>query len=496
MDENNNKKVHGRKDGLVGVLRTRLAGNSYYAPVTIRDFFTFERDPSNPHDSNAVMVMKNGSRVAGHLPARVVSWLSELLDNDVVRLSGGRIDREYSEYKHAPYLSIDVIAGESWEDVSRPFEGPVNEFESLHNLVLAAYDGASKSPGFSRDLYRRIKHLKQGDLLPGTMLLLKLIPSMERVASWGKRMGEVRAAADRLEQVAVSEAVHAGWFTIFPLHGDGRNHVPYVLLSDAVTSGAASVHEKDGHGFVPEIVLHNNLGVPILINEGELLVGAKQDRTINVTIMAPAESEFVVPVSCVEAGRWHHTSEGFSAESVAPRKVRHTKLKSVIHSVMAGGAARSDQEGVWESVSSLLNEADTRSRTSCVTDAIRHERENNELLDHKPDLPGDTRGVVVTLGDKLLGIELFDSPGTFGKLWKRIWESYVVGTPPKQEQEAKGPEPDPEFAKKLVQEITTRLEPSPVSLGEGVEVVVKTGDMVGSGVVYDGVLCALSVLSG
>jgi hypothetical protein len=39
--------------------------------------------------------------------------------------------------------------------------------------------------------------------------------------------------------------------------------------------------------------------------DGEELIGAKQNRALNLTILAPAKQVIVIPVSCVEAGRWH-----------------------------------------------------------------------------------------------------------------------------------------------------------------------------------------------
>jgi ARG and Rhodanese-Phosphatase-superfamily-associated Protein domain len=40
-------------------------------------------------------------------------------------------------------------------------------------------------------------------------------------------------------------------------------------------------------------------------DDGQELVGAKQNRVLNVTVLIEAESEVLLPLSCVEEGRWH-----------------------------------------------------------------------------------------------------------------------------------------------------------------------------------------------
>jgi hypothetical protein len=49
--------------------------------------------------------------------------------------------------------------------------------------------------------------------------------------------------------------------------------------------------------------------------EGEDVVGAKQNRTINLSILVPAQAEVIAPVTCVEAGRWHARSAQFASSS-------------------------------------------------------------------------------------------------------------------------------------------------------------------------------------
>ncbi len=93
--------------------------------------------------------------------------------------------------------------------------------------------------------------------------------------------------------------------TLFPLI---RRRVPiqeldYLLLEDGIAQGKVRVTELHAGGSVPELRLENNADLPVLLVDGEELVGAKQNRVLNLTILAPAKHTTVIPVSCVEAGR-------------------------------------------------------------------------------------------------------------------------------------------------------------------------------------------------
>ena len=51
---------------------------------------------------------------------------------------------------------------------------------------------------------------------------------------------------------------------------------------------------------------------PVLFVDGDELIGAKQNRVVNLTILVPALTTLKIPVSCVEAGRWQATSHTFT----------------------------------------------------------------------------------------------------------------------------------------------------------------------------------------
>jgi len=51
--------------------------------------------------------------------------------------------------------------------------------------------------------------------------------------------------------------------------------------------------------------------VPVI--EGEDLIRARQNRNVNSTFLIPGKTETVLPVSCVERGRWRYQGNSFQS---------------------------------------------------------------------------------------------------------------------------------------------------------------------------------------
>src|SRR3990172_9050720 len=85
----------------------------------------------------------------------------------------------------------------------------------------------------------------------------------------------------------------------------------YVTLDEALERGFR-IREVSESGSVPELIAQNPTDADVLLYDGEELVGAKQNRILNVTVLVAAESMLTIPVSCVEQGRWSYRSDAFA----------------------------------------------------------------------------------------------------------------------------------------------------------------------------------------
>jgi len=139
--------------------------------------------------------------------------------------------------------------------------------------------------------------------------------------------------------------------TVFPLLGTEAPAPDYLLLEAALAEGRVEIRELDLAGSVPELRLVNRAERPVLVVEGEELVGAKQNRVVNTTILVAAGSELVIPVSCVEQGRWGYRSDAFSSgEKMMHFSLRRDTQDSMLCCLKRDGSFRSDQGRVWDNI--------------------------------------------------------------------------------------------------------------------------------------------------
>jgi hypothetical protein len=234
-------------------------------------------------------------------------------------------------------------------------------------------------------------------------------------------------------RVRVGRGVARHNLTIFPLYADEElKPADYVPVGIAIREGLGKVTEISEAGSVPKLAI-DNLGIsPILILDGEELIGARQNRIANITILAPAKKTMPIPVSCVERGRWHYHNttraarEFTDSPQVMNHEARAMKMKHVSHSLINFGARMADQGAVWNLMSAVQMKMGFASPTQAMSDVYEHRRESIDdyLADVKPEQ--NQIGAIFAINGKPAGVELFDSAETFATYLPKIMRSYAL----------------------------------------------------------------------
>jgi hypothetical protein len=217
--------------------------------------------------------------------------------------------------------------------------------------------------------------------------------------------------------------------TMYPLLGPDVSAAEYTTLDEAVAEGSARVTEVSEEGSVPELRFINKGPRPVLIVDGEELVGAKQNRIVNLTILVPAQTTITIPVSCVEAGRWTRRSSS-EAFSTAPRAHyatgRASKMEQVTTSLLETGSRRSDQTAIWNDIAEKSERLAAFSPTSAAEAMyVSHGDRLEKALAALPAVENQ-RGAVFAIDRQLVGLELFDCAATLRKLLPKVIRSYAL----------------------------------------------------------------------
>jgi hypothetical protein len=232
-----------------------------------------------------------------------------------------------------------------------------------------------------------------------------------------------------LEQdVKVGDGVAVGGLRVFPLTGLTVGGPPYLTGPEAYDAGLIEVSELDPPQ-VPFLAVTNLADVPILLVEGEMLIGGDQNRTMNVAVLCPPLALIHVPVSCVEAGRWGARRAMSTSRRHAPGSLRAAKTANLEPRTGDDSGRRSDQGRIWEEVDRQSSAHGVESETSALEDVLQEveDRLAGELDLIEP-LP-DQIGVICMIGDRVAGLDLFDRPATLGEHLRGIVAGHVLDAP-------------------------------------------------------------------
>ena len=229
--------------------------------------------------------------------------------------------------------------------------------------------------------------------------------------------------------------------TVFALLSDYNADFDYLTLDEALAKDLIEVGEVSRGGSVPELKVVNKSDRMVLILDGEELVGAKQNRIVNTTILIAGNTTTVIPVSCVEQGRWTYRSDKFSSEKrLMAGTLRAHKAEQVKFSLKNSGRFSSDQGAIWNQVERMAMQRNAVSPSMAMSEIYRKEASSlGKYVEHF-DLTDSQVGAVFVINGKVAGMDSFGKPETFSKVFEKLVQSYAldaIGSSGKDREKAK-----------------------------------------------------------
>ena len=211
-----------------------------------------------------------------------------------------------------------------------------------------------------------------------------------------------------------------------PVFKEQTKHIEkYTSLKEALEKKKISITEKEGKegAEVNTLYAQNTSKDTLFLMAGEVIQGGKQDRVIGEDVVLPPNSKVMLPVYCVEQGRWSagrrdgNNFNGYYAVSgQSVRKAVEVDKK---------------QSEVWNKVADANTKNKVSTSTSAYTalasstDYAKAEKEYLDVLRPKLAAEKDIVGVIVVSGDKVIGVEIFATEQLFRKLSDNLLRAYI-----------------------------------------------------------------------
>ena len=300
-------------------------------------------------------------------------------------------------------------------------------------------------------------------LLPVLASILAVVPGLARTAA---------AAEPSVTGPVLHENV-----ALFFVHGTSAPGPVPATLSEALARGTVEVHET---GDVQELRIENKGAEPVFVHIGDIVKGGKQDRVLTVSLLLePFSKPVPVGAFCVEQGRWaargkEDVTRFAASEALMPSREAKVALARkaapqapAAEPVEPHAAApspernagsrpehqrrteqrqlrtlpgRDGQGEVWRSVDVMQRMlsaslaapvAAEESRTSLQLSLENQKLKAAQAAVVEKLLPAglakdDILGVVVAVGGRLSGADVYPSNGLFRKMWPKLAQAAAV----------------------------------------------------------------------
>lgn len=205
---------------------------------------------------------------------------------------------------------------------------------------------------------------------------------------------------------------------IIPIKTPPSYKFDILTLKKGFELGLAEVKECE-HSTVNTLIVKNNSVTPLLLVDGEEIIGGDQNRIVNATILIAPNSEEKIPVNCTEHGRWAYKSEFKQSEYMANYRTRSAKEKAV-------RANMSGQQAVWDSIEDLEMSRSFSSPTQAMSESYENLKVDlDEFISNFKALDGQT-GAVIIIDGEIKGFELFLNSQIYHEYHEKILKSYLI----------------------------------------------------------------------
>ena len=225
------------------------------------------------------------------------------------------------------------------------------------------------------------------------------------------------------ENFSLLDPVSVSGLTVYPISFENASVMSNLRsFDDLYDEGKVQALEVGESGLVERINLKNESLSDLLLLDGEAIIGAKQNRISERTVILQSNSETQIPVNCVERGRWqfdedvHFSKSNFSA---SPR------MKSRKAELLNNDESHKVQDTMWGEIDELSVKLNASSATHDLGEVLRSRENRLRDIDFDKILKDPCNGYLV-LGTDNPFIELYHDKEVCVKQIRKSLVSWVA----------------------------------------------------------------------
>jgi hypothetical protein len=300
-----------------------------------------------------------------------------------------------------------------------------------------------------------------------------------------------------LGRLRLGESQAAEPYNVYPVCLEDEGPAPQLLLTHQAIAAQVLEIVEEGEGDVQALTARNTGKQPVVVLEGDTLVGCKQNRVVARSVILAAGADVIIPVGCMEQGRWSWKTGRFGAGAMrmSPTMRSGTTREMLAAKKRHFAKARLDQGRLWEDVDAHLTAACVASPTSDYHSAVEEKgREHRERAARVLQRQPGQVGVLVMAEGHFLGLELAGHPATWDELADRTLPAFLMD--PHWVDQALADRPGPG---RSAEDWLSLLQETPLTstkgLGLGQEVDLEAPGLGGSGLWHDDQMIHMAVFA-
>ena len=221
-----------------------------------------------------------------------------------------------------------------------------------------------------------------------------------------------------LKHAKLGESVFMRNLLIYPIQGSIDVGISVASIDDVLDDMRGEFCELDTPD-INRISFCNRGDTPVLMLDGEEIIGSLQNRIIADSTFVDAHMTSSIPVICAEEGRWSELGTFKTGYCSYPG------IRAILS--RQGKRENGAQKKVWKEIERKLTITKTLSTTSSMHDIYNNL--DDEVTRYVEDFSGlnhNTIGFIGVAGNKILGCDLFSDPSTYRHFEHKLLRSYAL----------------------------------------------------------------------